>query len=117
MGKIYTNENRILINEMIDIYKPDGFDWMSYPITKKNILTFHHILEIMNGGETKIENGALITKSAHRILNMLTSRDLMLYDEWQQLFKYINECRIPLDDYAKGYSRELKKHTQKVIYK
>ena len=117
MGKIYVNENKILLNQMIDIYKPDGFDWMSYQITKKNILTFHHILEATKGGLATIENGALITKKAHRILNILTTYDYLLYEEWQQLFCYINKSRQPMDDYAKGYSRALKKHTQNIIYK
>lgn len=35
MGKIYTNDNKIILQEMIEIYKPDSMDWMQYNITKK----------------------------------------------------------------------------------
>lgn len=45
MSKIYVNENKILLDEMIKIYKPEDIDWMSYLVTVKNRLTFHHIVE------------------------------------------------------------------------
>ena len=38
MGRIYVNENKILLNEIIEIYKPEKYDWLSYQITKNNIL-------------------------------------------------------------------------------
>lgn len=43
MGKVYTNENQIILLEMIEIYQPNLVDWMQYQITKNNILTLHHI--------------------------------------------------------------------------
>ena len=111
------NENQIMLLEMIKIYKPDKFDWMSYQITKNNILTLHHILEQVKGGETNIENLALVTKKAHRILNILSFRDIILYKEWNDLFRYINALNNSPDNYAIEYSRRLKKYSQKTIYK
>lgn len=116
MGKIYVNENKILVDEMIKIYKPGDIDWMSYSITVKNGLTFHHIIEQANGGITTIENGALLTKKAHRALNMLLSRDIVLYNDWNNFFTDLNESKAPMDDYSKSYSKELKKATLKVLY-
>ena len=78
-----------VLNKMIKIYKPDGYDWMGTPITKTNPLTYHHIIK-RNEGDTTISNGALLTKSSHRKLNMLETRDKDLYDEWQWLFYAIN---------------------------
>lgn len=64
MGKIYTNDNKIILQEMIEIYKPDSIDWMQYNITKKNILTLHHIRKVCERGLTNTDNAALLTKRA-----------------------------------------------------
>ena len=117
MGKIYINENQVLVKKMIEIYKPDQFDWMSYQITVSNVLTFHHIVEQSKGGLTIIENGALITKKGHRALNMLESRDISLYIAWNQLFQEINKSFQPPDTYYIEESKVLKKHTQKVLHR
>ncbi len=116
MSKIYVNENKILLDEMIKIYKPEDMDWMSYLVTVKNGLTFHHIVEQKNGGMTTIENGALLTKKAHRALNMLLTRDSILYNDWNGFFVDLNRTKSPMDDYEKGYSKLLKKATLKVLY-
>ena len=116
MGKVYINENQILVSKMIEIYKPYKIDWMSYSITKKNILTFHHIIEVCNGGKNIISNGALITKNAHRVLNILGDRNYLLYEEWNQLFKDINDSLMPPSEYHKECSRTLKRYTQRLIY-
>ena len=81
MGRIYVNENKILLNEIIKIYKPEKYDWLSYQITKNNILTIHHVIKVADGGILCIENAALLTKKAHRALHMCESRDLILYIE------------------------------------
>lgn len=117
MGKIYTNEKQIILQEMLEVYSPEEFDWMSYQITINNFLTFHHILEQSKGGLTTLNNGALLTKRAHRILNMLPSRDKGLYTDWNQFFKEIVQKGQPLDAEQKQYSRSLKKYTQKIMYK
>lgn len=117
MGKIYVNSNQILVRNMIEIYKPDGIDWMSYQITKNNKLTFHHIKEASRGGETSIENGALVTIKGHRILNIIEAKDFLLYKDWNELFEQINKANKPLDNYYKEQSRSLKEYTQKILYK
>ena len=104
-----------VLNKMIKIYKPDGYDWMGTPITKTNPLTYHHIIK-RNEGETSISNGALLTKSSHRKLNMLESRDKDLYDEWQWLFYAINySFTKPLPPYVE-MMEELKTETNDVLY-
>ena len=62
---------------------------MGTPITKDNPLTYHHI-EKRNDNNTTLQNGALLTKSSHRKLHMLESRDIDLYNEWNWLFYAIN---------------------------
>ena len=37
---------------------------------KNDTLTYHHIIERCDGGEYTIENGALLTRSMHDVLNM-----------------------------------------------
>lgn len=117
MGTIYYNKTKDIIKAMVTIYRPDGYDWMNYLITTRNILTFHHIIKECDGGLLTIENGALVTKKAHRILNMVEYRDIVLYQAWNDLFKEINKSREPIDEYFKNESRVLKLHTQNVLYK
>lgn len=117
MKKIYTHENTILLKEMIKIYKPNDIDWMSYIITTKNSLTFHHINPKNKGGKTTIENGALLTKRAHRDLNIIEELDYALFQDWNELFEFIVKSNSPLDEYYKEESRKLKQYSKKLIYK
>ena len=112
MGKVYKNSNHIIILQMIEIYHPEVADWMQYQITKSNILTFHHIKKVSENGNCCIENGALLTKRAHRILNMVESLDIALYN----LFILINKAKTkPCDEYI-SEAKILKKYTQKIVY-
>ena len=116
MGRVYTNPNKVILQEMVEIYKPITIDWMSYQITRKNQLTFHHIAKQGFGGATEIANGALLTKRAHRILNIIENRDYLLYEVWNSLFELINAAKQPpCDEYVKEMVL-LKRCTQKIVY-
>lgn len=117
MGKIYKNENQILLQELIKIYQPNNFDWLSYQITKSNILTLHHIIKACDGGELSIENAALLTKKAQRALHMCENIDFLLYSEINDFFKAIISYGAPLDNYFENQSREYKKALNKTLYK
>jgi len=117
MGRIYINEKQIILKEMIKIYKPTTLDWMSYFITKKNFLTYHHIKPECKGGKITLENGALITKNAHRDLNKIEELDYALFEDWNELFSFIVESKAPLDEYYKEESRKLKEYTKRLLYK
>ena len=103
------------IKKMIDIYTPNGFDWMGSPITKKNPLTYHHIVK-RKDSETTVENGALLTKSSHRKLNMLESRNKDLFDEWQWLFYAINYSETHPSFAYTEMMNELKEQTNEELY-
>ena len=117
MGKVYQNENQIILLQMLEIYKSDITDWMQYEIIKRNILTLHHIKKACEGGTDSINNGAILTKRAHRILNMVEAIDSVLYDEWNALFMLINQgAKPPCNEYI-CEGKKLKKYTQKIVYK
>lgn len=108
-------EEQILLSKLISIYTPNGYDWMGVPITKDNPLTYHHI-EKRNGNNTTLQNGALLTKSAHRKLHMLENRDIDLYNEWNWLFYAINYSEThPSYAYCEMIE-ELKNKTKEIIY-
>ena len=116
MGKIYKSENHIVLLQMIEIYRPEVTDWMQYQITRRNILTLHHIRKTCEGEISTINNGAILTKKAHRILNMVETIDWALYREWNELFMLINQGkRPPCEEYV-SEGRRLKKYTQKIVY-
>ena len=117
MGKIYKNDNQLLLQELIKIYKPLDVDWLSYQITKSNTMTLHHIVKVAEGGLLTIDNSALLTKKSHRGLHMCESRDFILYTEINDFFKEIISLGSPLDDYFVKESKEYKKALTKTIYK
>lgn len=117
MGKIYQNDNQLLLQELIVIYKPEDFDWLSYQITRNNILTLHHVIKAADGGELKKENAALLTKKSHRALHICESRDYILYSEINDFFREIIAFSAPLDDYLKKESKEYKHALVKTLYK
>lgn len=86
------------LREMIEIYKPEGKDWMGFKLSKSNPYTYHHIKEKKNGGKVDINNGAILTKRAHRLLNFLEIHHPDIYNLYQQLFVRINERMAPLDE-------------------
>ena len=86
-------DNKLII--MGYIYNPDGFDWMNFKMTEDNPYTFHHIVEKRYGGKKVIENGALLTYDAHKLLNILDSYCPDAYDDLQEIFKKINGSGEP----------------------
>lgn len=87
-----------VLKEMVEMYKPDGVDWMGFQLARHNPYTFHHIKEKCNRGRYDIENGAILTKNAHRLLNILKKDYPDAYNDYQVLFKRINSEKSPLTD-------------------
>lgn len=117
MGKVYQNENQILLQELVKIYQPNGFDWLSYQITRNNILTLHHVIKVADGGLLEIKNAALVTKKSHRALNICETRDFVLYGEINDFFREIISYGSPLNEYLKKESREYKQALVRTLYK
>lgn len=80
----------IVVN-MIKIYGLTDRDWMSFKITSKRSITYHHIIKTEDGGKTTIRNGALLTKKAHNLLHCIEYNDLAIYKEINALFQIINK--------------------------
>lgn len=83
-----------IVKEMIDIYIPNSnLDWMNYKITRKNDLTFHHILKKMDGGKKCIENGALLLSNppSHQYLHLIECRDIETYKMINKVFEIVNK--------------------------
>ena len=117
MGNVYSNKNQLLLRELIKIYEPNGFDWLSYQITNSNILTLHHVLKVADGGKLCRDNAALLTKRAHRALNICENRDFILYLEINDFFREIIFKGEPLDDYFKEETKQYKRALMKTLYK
>lgn len=72
-----------------------GYDFMGYKLSKKDILTYHHlIVPRRNNGPMTIENGAIIQRTPHDYLHIIEGRD---YD----MFCYITSEMIDMN--IKGY--------------
>ena len=108
------DEQRV-IKEMIEIYKLDEYDWMGSRISKKNVLTFHHIVKRKEGLTIK-ENGALLTQKSHQRLNKLEAHNKELFERWQWLFVLINTSNMPPNEDMIAQIQELKEETTSFIY-
>lgn len=108
------DEQRV-IKEMIEIYEPGDYDWMGSRISKKNVLTFHHIVKRKEGLTIK-ENGALLTQKSHQRLNKLEAHNKELFERWQWLFVLINTSNMPPNEYMIAQIQELKEETTSFIY-
>ena len=89
---------RSALRDLIDIFEHDDIDWMGFHQSSKNKYTYHHIVEKKNKGETTINNGAILTHNAHRLLNILAEDFPKAYDDYQNLFRYINNTKKPIDN-------------------
>ena len=82
-------------SEMIDIYKLGKYDWMNYKINEEDVITFHHIIKVEDGGEYIKENGALLTERTHEYLHYIERVDKKIYQLINKVFLDINEQMSP----------------------
>lgn len=80
-----------ITNLMINEWKMKNICWMGYKVSKDNPYTFHHLKKREHGGKEEIKNGAILTDIAHRLLNIVESRDIELYEYINNVLKQINE--------------------------
>lgn len=81
--------------KMIDIYDPDGVDWMNFAKTDNNKYSFHHILKREDGGKNIPSNGAILTIHSHRFLHYLEYVCPDAFEDYQILFRRINDSQAP----------------------
>ncbi len=101
---------RRILDIMDDIFDPNGFDWMNFVLSKKNPYTYHHINEEHNGGVKSIDNGAILTRKAHDLLNILEKFCPDAYDDLQKVFMRINGEKKPL-------TNEIIKEIDQILYR
>ena len=87
---------------MIDIFQPEGIDWMNFALSRDNPYTYHHIVEKSKGGDKSIDNGAILTRKAHTLLHALEKCCPDAYNDLQNIFFKINDTKKPvIDEYIK----------------
>ena len=84
--------------EMIQIYKPNGLDWLRVPQTKKDQFTFHHIIRASKGGKAVVDNGAILVRSSHDWIHIIETMNRYGKEEYKdlsKLFKELNNTKMP----------------------
>lgn len=100
---------KAVLERLVERHGTYGVDWMGFTLSKKNPLTYHHIQKESEKGKKTLENGAPLTKNAHRFLNCLERVKPDLYDEWNELFKEINQSEAPLTEEHEQKIKTLRK--------
>lgn len=98
----------LVLKSMREIYYNKSvpyLDWMGFPIDNDNKPSYHHItksedLKALGESSTPtIENGAYLGKRSHELLHSIELKDILLYQEWNALFRIINDERCyPSDE-------------------
>ncbi len=86
---------KAVLERLVERHGTYGVDWMGFSLSKKNPLTYHHIIKECEKGKKTVENGAPLTKQAHAFLNCLERVKPDLYVEWNELFTEINRSEAP----------------------
>lgn len=96
--------------QMIEIYQPNGIDWMNYKQSIKNPYMYRYIKSCRDGGRKTIKNGAILTVDSNWELNVLDNRYNKLYKELNGLFLELNRTQMPpAEDYFEEVDRVLKR--------
>ena len=103
-----------VLERLVERHGTYGVDWMGFTLSKKNPLTYHHIKKESDKGKKTVENGAPLTKDAHRFLNCLERMKPELYDEWNDLFLDINRSEAPLTMEHKEKIKTLRKKGESI---
>ena len=99
-----------VLRELIEIFQPNGIDWMGYEQTTNNPYTYRCIKSTRDGGLATINNGAILTINSNWELNVLDNEYNKVYNELKQLFKELNTTkRPPTNDYYERVEYILKK--------
>ena len=91
-------DNNTNLKQMLKIYKPNGYDWMNFALTRRNPYTFHHIVSRSVGGKDNIKNGAILTRRAHDLLHILECICPNAYIKLSELFNRINASKNSPND-------------------
>lgn len=113
MGKLKSNKDAKikLINDFGEMC------FLLGNITKKNMLTYHHILAKRNGGKATYDNGALLCLCEHQMFNVLENKNKRYAEEVNEGFQEYKRSReyqllvqmryfIELELYHGGYQIE-----------
>lgn len=85
---------------------------------KRDMITYHHILERRNNGHTTWENGALLGRSSHDYLNFLDNQYHNIYKELNGAFIDLNRTYAPpTEDYYDEIEHILRKVNKYDNYK
>lgn len=94
ISEIILNRGNVkkIIKDMIKKYELKDLDFIGYDLSDPE---YHHLIKRSHGGETNIQNGAILTANSHEYLhNAIEQRDIELYKYITRLLQYENEHGI-----------------------
>lgn len=106
------SQEKQLIIEGLQIFKPNDRCWMNYTISEENPLTYHHIVPVRNkeAGKTSLNNMALLSSLAHVKFNIIERKDYITAKQLNRLFQALNDTMAPPTE---EYYEELKYYIDK----
>ena len=103
-----------VLERLVERHGTFNVDWMGFDLNRKNPLTYHHIRKESDKGKKTLENGAPLSKDAHRFLNCLERKKPKLYEEWNELFIEINRSEAPPTEEHNAKIKTLRKKGESV---
>lgn len=68
-----------IIGKMVKIYGLTDYCFMGYKASSESYFTYHHLIKKCEGGPRTVENGAILTREAHRYLNIIEKTEYDIY--------------------------------------
>lgn len=75
-------------SRLIKIFEITDTCFMGFPLTKDSRFTFHHCIKKEDGGTNSIDNGAVLTREAHELLNYI---EMNYYDIYYKINEKLKE--------------------------
>lgn len=112
---------------MIKIWSMERMDWLGFENLEQ--YSFHHIKKKCDGGEKKMNNGAILHKSSHELLHTIEHYDLDKYIYLNKILKDVNtqrflttkeqleQIRLVLIEFQKEYENKLSSRDKPIIKK
>lgn len=86
-------------SKLVRIYELTDSCFMGFPLTENSRFTYHHLIKKEFGGDNSLDNGAVLTREAHALLNYL---EMNYYDIYYQ----INNKLIEINKMKKHPTKE-----------
>ena len=110
---------KLILKDMIKIYKPCGIDWLGFKITKNNPYSYHHCFKKVYGEYQDLDPnylmniGAILSIDGQVYIHSFENLDYKAYNELNRILLELNAARKPPNEVHWQKVKEFKNKYEK----